>query len=315
MMVGVASAASIQIGNHELRPNEPNQRVPIFVTGGEQVAGLNFYAQVGDGGPELEDYGGVRGTDGPAITAVNLKERTIFSTVSGAQDDQTSIPQVAIASVEFRTPGKFTAADGLLAELTLDTTGFFEGSWDLKMSGVLNDFPGGPFDTDFAGIPIAISNGSILLQGGVNGDVNDDGRIDVNDIDHIVDGILGQVPTDGLDLDGSSVVDANDVIYLVKNILKTSIGDANLDGVFGSGDMVEVFIAGKYETEQDAGWGEGDWNSDGRFNTRDLVAAFQDGGYDQGSRPNVVAVPEPASGFLLALAIGTLLTRHFHRRR
>ena len=305
-MVGVASAASIQIGDHELRPNEPNQRVPIFVTGGEQVAGLNFYAQVGDGGPELENYGGVPGTDGPAITAVNLKERTIFSTVSGNQDDQTSIPQVAIASVEFRTPGKSTAANGLLAELTLDTTGFFEGSWDLRLSGVLDDFPGGPFDTDFAGIPITISNGAIRLQGGVDGDVNDDGRIDANDIDLIVDGILGNAPTDGLDLDGSSVVDASDVIYLVKSILKTSIGDANLDGVFGSSDMVKVFIAGKYETGQEAGWGEGDWNSDGRFNTRDLVAAFQDGGYDQGFRPNVVAVPEPNSVLLMTFAIGAI---------
>ena len=103
-----------------------------------------------------------------------------------------------------------------------------------------------------------------------------------------------------------ATIPGQDVIYLVKSILKTSIGDANLEGVFGSSDMVKVFIAGKYETGQEAGWGEGDWNSDGRFNTRDLVAAFQDGGYDQGFRPNVVAVPEPNSVLLITFAIGAI---------
>ena len=87
-----ASAATIDVGNHTLLPNTPGQIVPIMVGGGDAVAGFNLFAQVGDGGPELSEFGFLPGVDGPAITAVDLKSDTIFSSVSGPQDDQTGIP-------------------------------------------------------------------------------------------------------------------------------------------------------------------------------------------------------------------------------
>lgn len=59
-------------------------------------------------------------------------------------------------------------------------------------------------------------------------------------------------------------------------------GDANLDGVFNSTDLVLVFQAGKYETGQAAVWATGDWNEDGVFNSSDLVLAFQEGHYADG---------------------------------
>lgn len=60
-------------------------------------------------------------------------------------------------------------------------------------------------------------------------------------------------------------------------------GDANLDGIFNSTDLVLVFQAGKYETGiQDASWASGDWNEDGYFNSSDLVLAFQEGCYTEG---------------------------------
>ena len=116
----------------------------------------------------------------------------------------------------------------------------------------------------------------------------------------------------------------------------TWYGDANLDGEFNSTDFVEVFIAGKYETEQMAGWADGDWQGDMRFNSGDLVdvfqagkyeteelarwsegdwsgderfgsgdliVAFQDGGYELGMRPAVAAVPEPSGLILLTLGL------------
>jgi hypothetical protein len=58
-------------------------------------------------------------------------------------------------------------------------------------------------------------------------------------------------------------------------------GDANLDGVFNSGDLVQVFTFGEYE-DADVGnshWESGDWNGDGDFNTSDLVVAFITGKY------------------------------------
>lgn len=79
-------------------------------------------------------------------------------------------------------------------------------------------------------------------------------------------------------------------------------GDANRNGLFDSGDLVEVFIAGLYESGQPAMWTEGDWNDDRKFDSGDLVAAFSDGGYSSGAK----AVPEPSAVFLAIL--GACLT-------
>ena len=81
------------------------------------------------------------------------------------------------------------------------------------------------------------------------------------------------------------------------------MGDANLDGEFNSGDFVDVFQSGKFETGELARWSEGDWNADERFDSGDFVVAFQDGGYEMGVRAAVAAVPEPSSWMLLALAL------------
>ncbi|MCA9200331.1 MAG: hypothetical protein KDA87_22480 [Planctomycetales bacterium] len=58
-------------------------------------------------------------------------------------------------------------------------------------------------------------------------------------------------------------------------------GDANLDGVFSSADLVLIFTAGRFEDEipDNAGWPEGDWDGDQEFSTSDLVYAFDVGTY------------------------------------
>ena len=114
LLAKYASAATIDAGNHILVPNTPGQIISIMVSGGDEVAGFNLFAQVGDGGPELSDFGFPPGVDGPTIAAVDLKSDTIFSSAPGPQDDQAGIPQVAISSIEFSTPGESTIADGLL---------------------------------------------------------------------------------------------------------------------------------------------------------------------------------------------------------
>ena len=79
------------------------------------------------------------------------------------------------------------------------------------------------------------------------------------------------------------------------------MGDADLDGLFSSGDLVKVFTAGKYDTGEAASWGEGDWNGDLSFGSGDLVTAFTDGGYDAGARAPAAAVPEPSTLTLLLM--------------
>ena len=51
----------------------------------------------------------------------------------------------------------------------------------------------------------------------------------------------------------------------INDLKHTWIGDANLNGEFNSSDMVQVFVAGKYEKQETAGWEEGDCNGDTRL--------------------------------------------------
>ena len=71
-------------------------------------------------------------------------------------------------------------------------------------------------------------------------------------------------------------------------------GDSNADGVFDQRDLVAVFQAGKYETDQVATWAEGDWSGDGRFNSEDLVLTMQLGTYNAAPNPIAAEMDEPA---------------------
>ena len=50
------------------------------------------------------------------------------------------------------------------------------------------------------------------------------------------------------------------------------VGDVDCDGVFGTSDIVKVFLAGKFNGS--AAYHEGDFNGDGRFTSEDFDAAF-----------------------------------------
>ena len=71
------------------------------------------------------------------------------------------------------------------------------------------------------------------------------------------------------------------VLYAFRRIPTASPGDANRDRQNDSSDLVQVFQAGKYETNRPALFSEGDWNGDGFFDSGDLVAAFRLGLYEQ----------------------------------
>ena len=55
----------------------------------------------------------------------------------------------------------------------------------------------------------------------------------------------------------------------------------NLDGVFNSSDLVQVFAAAEFEDgiAGNSTWEDGDWNCDGEFDSGDLVRAFEGGNY------------------------------------
>ena len=84
------------------------------------------------------------------------------------------------------------------------------------------------------------------------------------------------------DLNHDDQVTVEDRDELILEILNTTYGDADLDGMFNSHDIVLTFQIGEYEDllQGNSTWAEGDWDSDGDFTSADIVLAFQGGGYE-----------------------------------
>jgi hypothetical protein len=116
-------------------------------------------------------------------------------------------------------------------------------------------------------------------------DLNNDNVINASDIDHLCARIsAGDLQ---FDFNQDGILGLGDLDFYVGDLLGTSRGDANLDGMFNSTDFVAVFTSAEYEDAiaNNSGWSEGDWNCDGDFTSGDIVAAFQDGKYIAASRP------------------------------
>ncbi|MCA9195915.1 MAG: trypsin-like serine protease [Planctomycetales bacterium] len=114
------------------------------------------------------------------------------------------------------------------------------------------------------------------------GDVNQDGAVNVADVDELCNAMQSNKPALQFDLNQDAVVDQLDLDYLLIDVLQSGgVGDVNLDGVFNSGDLVAVFSLGEYEDgiASNSKWSSGDWNCDGEFDSSDFVIAFQDGSY------------------------------------
>jgi glucose/arabinose dehydrogenase len=150
------------------------------------------------------------------------------------------------------------------------------------------------------------------------GDLNTNGLLDSGDLDQLTTAIRAGQTDPRFDMNQDGQVALTDRSFWVTNIKRTWIGDANLDGVFDTGDLVQVFQTGHYEDgiPGNSTWSQGDWDGDGDVSTSDLVAAFQDGGYEQGPRPAPAVVPEPASCWASAvLTVGLLMLSRRKRDR
>ena len=153
------------------------------------------------------------------------------------------------------------------------------------------------------------------IQPALWGDFNGDQVLEIADIDLLLAEAAGQTHSPAFDLNADSRVDQGDVRVWVRDLKQTWIGDADLNGLFDSADMVAAFQAGRYELDRDATWQQGDWTGDLRFTSTDLVSAFQDGGYERGIRL-AVAIPEPHGLLLFAAGfVGFVQTCRLRGRR
>lgn len=184
----VLHAATIIVGQHELLPNTPRQTIDIRVAGGDLVSGIDLFVQIGDGGPQLGDFGLPAGTRGPSITGVELINGTIFAGVPDIPTDIGSprLTQAALYTLALVGSVSSVPADGKLATLSIDTSGLFAGSWSLSLSNVLPfEQLNGPFTTNFAGKAAEeIQNGliSIVPRALQAGDANQDLAFDQRDL-------------------------------------------------------------------------------------------------------------------------------------
>lgn len=158
-----------------------------------------------------------------------------------------------------------------------------------------------PWPDEAAGLGDSLQRGTDLSLGGeehswypelpnpgsgsqpfTDGDLNQDQQVDEADLGLLCAAIQADDLTYDLNQDGEMNVD--DQIYMVRELMGTAIGDANLDGRFDSQDLVLVFQVGAYENDvaDDAMWSTGDWDCDGEFSSSDLVLAFQFGEYRAG---------------------------------
>lgn len=117
-------------------------------------------------------------------------------------------------------------------------------------------------------------------------DFNNDGMITAWDVDQLCAAIASRDNPVEFDLTGEGLVNFADYDRLVHDLLGTTAGDANLDGIFDTEDLVFVFIRGEYNDgiQSNSGWADGDWNCDGEFDSQDIVVAFQAGSFVSASK-------------------------------
>lgn len=190
--------------------------------------------------------------------------------------------------------GKLTEVAWLDTQPQIDSP-FFSGLWSVypyfeSGSLIMSDMVKGL-------IVARLNETEVSIVGDYNGD-----RIrDAGDLDLLRAAAEAGSEDTQFDVDNNGVVDRSDQLAWVQDIFESSAGDANLDGVFNSADLVQVFQRGEYQDKllENSTWADGDWNGNGEFESSDLVAAFQGQTY----RADATFVPEPSSIILVGIVM------------
>lgn len=156
--------------------------------------------------------------------------------------------------------------------------------------------------------PATPGRGSVIARGDF------DGNTTVDDRD--IDLLSAQVRSGGtdlrFDLTSDGQVSAADRDELIVRLIGSPYGDSNLNQVFDSKDLIQVFQLGGYldGVTGNGTWSTGDWNGDGEFDEGDLLWAFQAGSY---VREPSAAIPVTLDVNFADLAAAALMS--FHDRK
>ena len=102
----------------------------------------------------------------------------------------------------------------------------------------------------------------------VTGDLNDDELVNAADIDLLNEAVRRGNHEAEFDLTGDATVDRDDVLFLVRNILATYPGDANLDGQVDSRDLNSLAL--NWRATANVGWEGADFDGNGQIDALDL---------------------------------------------
>ena len=229
-LAGMANAMPvIEVGLNGIAPNGFGV-IDIYVSGDDPVQGVNLNLQIADGGTQL---GGT--IDGPSFFSVSIVSDSIFAGNNTGQidsldscnpadadclsngtpanpipHDQMWVAQTTTAS-GFVVAGDGSGGKAKLATIFIDASAYANGSWDFLLTGTLNG------DTDFAGVPINITDGKLCIDS-IAGDINCDGFVGLLDLD-IIGKNWGMTPAlwvDG-DISGDNLVGLLDLDSLGLN--------------------------------------------------------------------------------------------------
>jgi hypothetical protein len=255
---------------------------------------IRFTDRVTSGGPNFAFFGGL-------FDYVDLFQYTFsvddnFTNGNGTTDD-------IVIEVEPERPEGRVAEEDIALLQTITTVPNVQARY-LQWQ-ILETTGNNPGANDFE---FVVGSG-----GGLLGDFNASGALDVGDIDDLSVQVRAGTNPPAYDVTGDAKVDDNDRTHWVTVLAKTYFGDANLDGQFNSTDFVLAFQQGEYEdtAQGNSTWADGDWNGDAEFNSTDFVTAFQGGGFELGPRPAGAAVPEPNS--LVLWLVGLTMLRYLRR--
>ena len=147
-----AGAAVIDVGTHYLLPND-ERRIPITVSGGDLVEGLNFYIQVADGGEINEGI-----ATKPKITGLDIIGPGTLFNQSNTGSEPMHLPDSGGTYLIWKdstttAPGVHLNATGTLAFVTINTanTSSSDSPYSLNLDNVAANYfyPDEPFSTDF----------------------------------------------------------------------------------------------------------------------------------------------------------------------